>query len=244
MNKHSKTWPTAEVLAIPVDCLSKDTLVAELLQRIQQRETIHLVTMNAEMAYAAHSDPAHMQLLQAADIVIPDGIGVVWALGHQGIPVQRLPGIELTQALLDQAVGQHLRVGILGASPETLAALQTVLQARWPDLILPVLQDGYFSPEQEADIVQQIQAAELDILFVALGVPRQEEWIQRHQTALNVPLMMGVGGSFDVLSGRLERAPELMQRLHLEWLFRLLQQPSRWRRMLALPKFVVEVLRR
>ncbi len=244
MKKHSKTWPTAKVLEIPVDCLTKESLVNELLNRIQARDQVHLVTMNAEMAYAAHLNPEHLQLLQAADIVIPDGIGVVWALGHQGVPVQRLPGIELTQALLEQAETKHLRVGVLGSSPETLAALETVLNSRWPALETPIFQDGYFTEEQENGILEQIKAADLDLLFVALGVPRQEEWIQRYQSQLGIPLMMGVGGSFDVLSGRLERAPELMQRLHLEWFFRLVQQPSRWRRMLALPKFVVEVLRR
>lgn len=244
MKTNAKTWPTAKVLGIQVDCIQREELLEALRDRIAtQTLPWHVVTMNAEMAEAAQRDPKVMALLQQADLVIPDGIGIVWALKQQGIQVQRLPGVELVESLLQRAPEKQWRIGILGSSPETLAAFQALLPQRFGAVKLVFCQHGYFQPETEPELVAAIQAAQPDLLFVALGVPRQEDWIARHRNTLQVPILMGVGGSFDVLSGHLKRAPLWMRRLHLEWFFRLLQQPSRWRRMLALPRFVIKVLR-
>jgi len=243
--KHKlKNWPTSSLLGIPLDCPDKPGLLAYLLACVSEGQTpCHVVTINAEMAYAASQDAELMQLLQQADVVIPDGIGVVWALRRQGLQVQRVPGVEVVEALFQLAPEKDLRLAILGSSTDTLSALKTLLPKRFGGVELVFAHHGYFQPAEEAALVAQIQAAQPDILFVALGVPRQEAWIARHRSALAVPVMMGVGGSFDVISGRLERAPAWMRRLHLEWFFRLLQQPSRWRRMLALPQFVLKVMR-
>lgn len=243
MKTEVKNWPQAHLLGIPVDCLTRQTLLDYLLEQRGRTGSCHLVTMNAEMAYAASQEPETMALLQQADLIIPDGIGVVWALAQQGVKVQRLPGVELVEALFQLAPQKDLRLAILGSSPETLAAFESQIPERFGAVELVYSRNGYFAPVEEAAIVAAIREARPDILFVALGVPRQEAWIARYREVLGVPVLMGVGGSFDVLSGHLQRAPAWMRRLHLEWFFRLLQQPSRWRRMLALPRFVIKVLR-
>lgn len=239
----SKTWPSTKLLEIPVDCPSKQALLDWLYSQAQTADnTCQLVTMNAEMAYAASENPDFLKILQQADVIIPDGIGVVWALKRQGIQVDRLPGVELVESLFKQSPQRGLRLGILGSSPETLKAFKATLSPEVQQQLV-YCQDGYFKPEQQAEILAAIQTAKPEILFVALGVPRQEAWIAQQRQHLAIPVMMGVGGSFDVLSGRLQRAPLWMRKAHLEWLYRLYQQPSRWRRMLALPQFVLKVLR-
>lgn len=243
MKTEVKNWPLAHLLGIPVDCLTQPILLEHLLAQRGGSGSCHLVTMNAEMAYAATQEPETLALLQQADLIIPDGIGVVWALTRQGVRVQRLPGVELVEALFQLAPQQGLRLAILGSSPETLAAFEAQIPERFGAVELVYSRNGYFQPAEEAGIVAAIREARPDMLFVALGVPRQEAWIARHRQSLGVPVLIGVGGSFDVLSGQLQRAPLWMRRLHLEWFFRLLQQPTRWRRMLALPRFVIKVLR-
>lgn len=245
MKQLSKPWPSTRLLGIPVDCPRREDLLATLLAHLRARgASSHIVTMNAEMAYSASEDPAFFQLLQQADVIIPDGIGVVWALGHAGVKVQRLPGVELVEALFKAAAQTPIKLAILGSSEETLLAFQAQMPERFGAVELVYARNGYFTQVDEAEILTALQQAAPDVLFVALGVPRQEAWIAQHRADLNIPVMMGVGGSFDVLSGRLNRAPAWMRSMHLEWLYRLLQQPSRWRRMLALPKFVLKVLRR
>jgi len=242
MKTINKDWPVTSLLDISVDCPSKAGLLRYFEAQIQAKEQTHVVTMNAEMAYSATQDQAFKDLLNQADIVIPDGIGVVWALGKQGVKVQRLPGVELVETLLQTSPSTGLNWAILGSSSATLAALPESLKKRLGEFKAPVyLHNGFFSPDQIPGIVAEINASQPDVLFVALGVPKQEQFIAQWRKELNVPLLMGVGGSFDVLSGQLKRAPVWMQRMHLEWFYRLLQQPSRWRRMLALPKFVLKV---
>ncbi|HEY9840244.1 MAG TPA: WecB/TagA/CpsF family glycosyltransferase [Candidatus Obscuribacterales bacterium] len=245
MNTVSKSWPTTRLLGIPVDCPGREQLLNHLIAHAKSpdRDSWHLVTMNAEMADAATRDRAFFDILQQADVIIPDGIGVVWALGHEGIKVQRLPGVELVEELFRRADGAGLRLGILGSSPETLGAFQDQIPAKFGKVELVFCQNGYFKADEEQEILARMRAARPDILFVALGVPKQEAWIAKHRAELGIPIMMGVGGSFDVISGRLQRAPAWMRRAHLEWLYRLYQQPTRWRRMLALPRFVLKVLR-
>lgn len=244
MSTLTKPWESTRLLDIVVDCPKRNDLLDWLFQQAKTRgRSCHMVTMNAEMAYAATQEPAFMQVLNQADLIIPDGIGVVWALKRQGIQIQRLPGVELVEAIFKAATAQNLKLAILGSSPDTLAAFTAKLDTATREQALVFCQDGYFKPEQEADLIERLQQAQPDILFVALGVPRQENWIASHRDSLRIPVLIGVGGSFDVLSGRLQRAPVWMQRMHLEWLYRLYQQPTRWRRMLALPQFVMKVLR-
>ena len=234
------SWTVTQVLGVQV-AVSANVFAAAL--ELKQRGGGQIVTLNAEMTMAAKADPALGAAIAQADLVIPDGAGVVWALGRQGYRVRRSPGIELARQLLVYAAAHRWWVALVGASPEVMELLVARLRAEIPDLDLAFAIHGYQNPEQWPGIEQQLQQARPDLVLVALGVPRQETWIQRlHQDQPG--LWMGVGGSFDVWSGTKQRAPHWMGRLQIEWLYRLIQEPSRWRRMLALPAFAWAVLRR
>lgn len=244
---HTKNWVTSSLLDIEIDCLGRQAALKLIEDTLSRRahdsdpatKSLQIVTMNAEMAYAATQDPALLTLLQQAEVVLPDGIGVVWALERQGVSVERVPGIDLVKTLLQKP----LKIAILGSHPDTISALTPILAKDYPKAEVVFCHHGYFDDDTETQLIEQLKTCGADLLFVALGVPRQEQWIQAHLD-LSIPVMIGVGGSFDVISGRLQRAPVWMQQARLEWFFRLLQQPSRWRRMLALPLFVKTVLSR
>lgn len=226
------------VLGIAVHAC-RDAFAAALA--LQARGGGQVVTLNAEMTMAARADAALGEVIEAAELVIPDGAGVVWALGRQGLRVPRSPGIELARRLLEHGGRQGWRVALVGASPATMERLRERLAAEIPGLDLVLACHGYQSAEAWPGLEHQLLALHPDLVLVALGVPRQETWI--HGLHPRSGLWMGVGGSFDVWAGMKKRAPTWMGTLQIEWLYRLLQEPQRWRRMLALPEFAWAVLR-
>lgn len=230
--------PQAKVLGIPVN-VCENVLDAALA--LQERGGGQIVTLNAEMTMAALADPALAAAIRQADLVIPDGAGVVWALGRQGIKVRRAPGIELARQLLEEAAARGWRVALVGSSPGVLESLCHRLVKEIPGLPLVMAIHGYSDPRAWPELEQRLLSMNPDLTLVALGVPRQELWIQSLPHPL-LGLWMGVGGSFDVWAGTKKRAPRWMGRIHLEWLYRLIQEPARWRRMMALPAFMRAVL--
>jgi N-acetylglucosaminyldiphosphoundecaprenol N-acetyl-beta-D-mannosaminyltransferase len=230
--------PRAHVLGLPVSVCA-DVLAAAVA--LQERGGGQIVTINAEMCMAALADPALEAAIRGADLVIPDGAGVVWALKRQGIRVRRAPGIELARQLLEHAAAVGWRVALVGSTPQVLERLCAQLVREIPGLKLVMAIHGYGDPRAWPELKERLLSLDPDLTLVALGVPRQELWIQSLPHPL-YGLWMGVGGSFDVWAGTKKRAPQWMGRLHLEWLYRLLQEPSRWRRMLALPAFARAVI--
>ncbi len=204
----------------------------------------HLVaTANAEMVMAAGQDADLAGILAGADLVVPDGAGVVWAARQLGHPIrERVAGIDLALALLARAAAEGWRVFFFGAAPGIADRAAEAAAARWPGLAVAGVRHGYFTAAESDGIAAEIKAAGPDILLAALGVPKQEKWLAANAAALAVPLAMGVGGAFDVMAGIATRAPLWMQRAGLEWLYRLGCEPRRFRRMLALPRFVLRVL--
>jgi len=201
-----------------------------------------IVTLNAEMTMAARANPELGAVIEAAELVIPDGAGVVWALGRQGFRVRRAPGIELARALLEHAADHGWKVALVGASPAVMDTLVERLRRELPGLNLVVASHGYRSAAEWPGFERQLLEARPDLVLVALGVPRQETWIRSLAGGRQGGLWMGVGGSFDVWAGTKQRAPRWMRTLQIEWLYRLVQEPTRWRRMLALPEFAWAVL--
>jgi N-acetylglucosaminyldiphosphoundecaprenol N-acetyl-beta-D-mannosaminyltransferase len=201
-----------------------------------------VVTLNAEMTMAARANPELAAVIEAAELVIPDGAGVVWALGRQGFRVRRAPGIELARRLLEHAASHQWRVALVGASPEVMDTLVGRLRRELPGLDLVVASHGYLQAAEWPELERRLLAARPDLVLAALGVPRQETWI-RGLAGRRSGLWMGVGGSFDVWAGTKKRAPKWMRALQIEWLYRLVQEPTRWRRMLALPEFAGAVLK-
>jgi N-acetylglucosaminyldiphosphoundecaprenol N-acetyl-beta-D-mannosaminyltransferase len=230
----------ARVLGVPVHVCG-DVVAAALA--LHARGGGQIVTLNAEMTMAARADPELGAVIEAAELVIPDGAGVVWALGRQGQRVRRAPGIELARRLLEHAASHGWRVALVGGSPAVMASLQRRLAAELPGLDLVVASHGYLGPAEWPPLQRQLLAAPPDLVLVALGVPRQETWIRGLAGRRQGGLWMGVGGSFDVWAGSKKRAPAWMGALQIEWLYRLVQEPTRWRRMLALPEFAAAVLR-
>jgi N-acetylglucosaminyldiphosphoundecaprenol N-acetyl-beta-D-mannosaminyltransferase len=227
----------ARVLGVPVDVC--DVFATALA--LHRDGGGQIVTLNAEMTMAARADRALGAVIEAAQLVIPDGAGVVWALGRQGYMVRRTPGIETARRLLDHATAHGWRVALVGASPEVMERLQGRLTGQLPGLKLVFTAHGYQSSDAWPDLERDLINAQPDLVLAALGVPRQELWIQRLRPG-HPGLWMGVGGSFDVWAGVKKRAPDWMSTLQIEWLYRLLKEPTRWRRMLALPAFMRDVL--
>lgn len=209
------------------------------------RRTHRVVTLNAEMAQLGLQDPGLAGAIRGADLVVADGAGVVWAARHRGTPLPaRLPGVELVSAVAERASIMGWSLYLLGAKPGVADEAGRNLCARYPGLRIAGVQHGYFDAAEEEQVVRRIRDAGPDVLFAGLGAPRQETWLASRAGELNVPVAMGVGGSFDVISGRVARAPGWLQRLGFEWLYRLGKDPRRWRRYLALPRFTWSVLKR
>mgnify|MGYP003590556378 CR=1 FL=1 len=234
---------TVTVLDIPIAAITMKQAVAAVEDFITAKKTHLIATANAEMIMMAQQDGELASILKQADLVVPDGAGVVWASRYLGHPVpERVAGYDLSQQLLQQAAQKGYRVYFFGAAPGIAVQAQAVAVARYPGLHIVGVRDGYFSVQEEDEIIAEIKASQSDILLVALGVPKQEKWLAKNLHRLATPVAMGVGGTFDVMAGVVERAPLWMQQASLEWLYRLLQQPQRFLRMLALPQFVLRVL--
>ena len=228
-----------QVLGVPVDAC-RDVFAAAI--GLHSSGGGRVVTLNAEMTMAARSHPPLGRAIASAELVIPDGAGVVWSLSRQGVRVLKTAGIELAWTLLGYAASHGWRVALVGASPDVMGHLRRILPEAFPGLKLVMAVDGY-QPEQAWPEIEAALADEApDLVLIALGVPRQEIWSHQHQSG-KAGLWMGVGGSFDVWAGLKKRAPRWMCSLQVEWLYRLVQEPSRWQRMLVLPAFVWAVLR-
>ncbi len=226
------------VLGIPVDAC-RDVQAAAI--GLHARGGGRIVTLNAEMTMTARSLLELGQAIEGADLVIPDGAGVVWALSRQRISVVKTAGIELAWTLLGYAAAHGWRVALVGAAPAVMDILRQSLPERLPGLNLVMTEDGFQPAEAWNGIETELQQLKPDLVLVALGVPRQEIWSKQMCGGLK-SLWMGVGGSFDVWAGVKRRAPKWMCSLQIEWLYRLIKEPSRWRRMLSLPAFVWAVL--
>ena len=231
------------VLGIPVDSITMESAVAKIEVFIQEASPHLIATANAEMIMLAQQDGELSDILKHASLVVPDGAGVVWAARYQGNEVhERVAGFDLTQRLLAEAAQKEYRVYFFGAGPGIAEKAKQTAEARYPGINIVKTRDGYFTAADENEIVEDIVRAQPHILLVALGVPKQEKWLMRNLHRLQVPVAIGVGGTLDVMAGAVKRAPLWMQQANLEWLYRLLKQPQRAIRMLALPRFVLKVI--
>jgi len=231
-----------KIFGIPFAKVTFTEAVNILQNHLRKNEPLHIITANPEVVMYALQDNNYSQILKEAQMIVPDGIGVVLLSKKWGVNKlpERIAGYDLLHALLKFADLEKRRVFLFGAKEEVNNLAYQKIQKLYPEAVLAGRRNGYFSQEEEELIVEQIAQAKPDILFVALGVPRQEEFIYKYKDKLNSTIMIGVGGSFDVLAGTVKRAPVTWQKIGLEWLFRLLQEPKRWRRMLSLPRFLIK----
>ena len=245
-------FPTVNILGFPVARLSMIQVLEQIASAIQNHrqqpgKTLHIVTANAEIIYRAHADQALGQLLLSADLITPDGTGTVRAAQMLGQPVpERVTGIDLMWQLAPLAAKKDWSLYLLGAAEETVAGAVKVLQGKYPTLRIIGWHNGYFNNEAKPAVIQGILDCQPDILFVALGFPGQDRFIREMAatTATGLPAVsIGVGGSFDAINGNVKRAPLWIQRMNLEWAYRIAQNPQRIGRAMALPKFVWAVWR-
>lgn len=242
--RQSEQVPTISIFGLSVSRMNMKDTVEYLTMAIQSRQVHQVITANPIMIMAALENPAYMQVMQNAELLVPDGTGVVWASEKAGKPVpERVAGFDLLHELLRVGESYKWRVYLLGSTKEVIEATSSRLKELYPGVVICGLRDGFFGPNEDQEVIAHIREAAPDLLFVARGADTQEPWISRYKQELNVPVMMGVGGSFDVISGKSKRAPKMMQKLRMEWLYRLMKEPSRYKRMLALPKFAMKVLR-
>jgi len=220
-----------------------------LVDRLHQHKGCHVVTLNAEMTMQAEHNPPLAEIIHHAELVIPDGAGVVLYLKLHGKQVTRCPGIELSEALLKQSAHFNAELQNLTPHPSSWSVLfyggalgvadqaAEALKKQMPGLEIAGTQHGYLTPQDEPIFLKMLQTLQPRLIFVGLGVPRQELWIAQHRHLCPNAVWIGVGGSFDIWAGTKSRAPAWLADNHLEWMYRLYQEPWRWRRMLALPKF-------
>jgi N-acetylglucosaminyldiphosphoundecaprenol N-acetyl-beta-D-mannosaminyltransferase len=238
------TPDTISILGIPVHAVT----AAEALERVEgfmAGPRLHqIATVNPEFVMAAQNDAEFRRILDAADLCLPDGVGLLYAARRLGRPLpERVPGSAFVYQMAERAAARGWPLFLLGAAPGVAEAAARVLCDRYPGLRVTGTYAGSPDPASDEAIVGRINDSGATLLFVAYGAPKQDKWIDRNRTALTtVRAAIGVGGSLDFITGRAVRAPRWMQDAGLEWLHRLYKEPWRWRRMLALPRFAVRVL--
>jgi N-acetylglucosaminyldiphosphoundecaprenol N-acetyl-beta-D-mannosaminyltransferase len=223
----------AELLGLSFDAVTMQTAVTRCLAFCHARRASHMiVTANAAHLCMMRRDAELARACRAAHLTVADGMSVVWALRASGQPApERVAGIDLMARLLAAAGEQRLRVYFLGARREVVAELAERCRVRYPGIEVAGFRDGYFGPADHPAIVEEIRASGAHMLFVGMPTPFKETWCERHRQRLEVPVIMGVGGSFDVLAGFVRRAPRWLQAMGLEWLWRLLMEPRKlWKR--------------
>ncbi|WP_394218220.1 WecB/TagA/CpsF family glycosyltransferase [Halobacillus trueperi] len=229
-----------QFLGVDVSSYSYEQLKQNIITDINQNKQSFIVAINPEKILQAQKDAELMRLLNKATYQIPDGVGVLLASKiNRGDISQRVTGIDMLLTLCEQAADHDKSVFLYGAKPGVADKAKDSLKKKYPNLKIAGVIDGY--EKDEARIIQTINEAQPDILFVALGSPKQEYWILDHMKDLNVKIFQGVGGSFDVISGRVKRAPDIFQRFGLEWLYRLVTEPWRIKRQIKLPSFLFKV---
>lgn len=232
-----------EILGVPVHQVTKKQAIERIMQFMKQEGCHKVYTPNPEIIMAARRDPELKKALKEADLVVPDGIGVVIASKFTKNKLsERVPGYDLVQKLFRGMEKKQGTVYFLGSAPGVAHKAADKMQEKYPGLRILGVRNGYFNKEEEKKIVRQINDAKPDLLLVGLGAPKQEKWVHKYYKDLQVKVCIGVGGSFDVMSGKVKRAPILFQKIGLEWFYRLIIQPTRWKRMLQLPLFMYIVI--
>jgi len=207
---------------------------------------LHVITLTPEMCIRARNDAKFREIIGHAGMVVPDGVGVVWGQRKlTGMEVEKIPGIDLATWCLEETNRIRGKVYLLGAKPDVVEKTASVLASKYPDLVIAGYHDGYFGSDEEKLIVQAISVANPHILLVAMGYPAQERFISNNIDSINCSVAIGIGGSFDVWSGYVKRAPAFFRKTGSEWLYRIFSQPrERLRRFPELVKFVFMVLNR
>jgi len=241
--ENNKVVEEIKILSVPVTVFdSYSHAVETIISRIKNQQKSFCVAISPEKIYRIESDNDLAQIVKSADIHICDGIGTAIAARIlTGRKIRRITGVQLFQDLISRCAIEGLKVFMLGASAESNKSACEKLLMKYPDLKIVGQQDGYFN--DNTAIVRMINDSRADMLFVAMGSPKQEKWIGKFRDEINALFCMGVGGTFDVVAGQVKWAPKFFRKTGSEFLYRLIKEPNRWRRYLTLPKIVMMVLK-
>ncbi len=235
------SFENIKILDIRVDKLTKKQALAEFERLLDTEGCSLIVTLNAEMVEKASREPQLAKIINTADMVIPDGVGLLYASKIKGEPIEeKVAGVEFAESAIEVCAGKGRKVFLLGGKPGIAQIAAEKLCEKYPDLLIAGTRDGYFKPEEEDEIVRRINESGADFLCVGMGFPRQELFIDRRRGQLAAKIAVGVGGSLDIWSGTLKRAPQFFLDNGLEWLYRMVQEPWRFKRLPALSAFLIK----
>ncbi|HTZ56122.1 MAG TPA: WecB/TagA/CpsF family glycosyltransferase [Candidatus Acidoferrum sp.] len=230
---------SVEILGCRLDLLDQNEATEAILRFARDDSGALIVTLGTEMVVYAQHDPAFRDVLNASALSLCDTVGVLTVARQGGAPLrERVTGVDLVERLCQRAAKEGLPVYFFGGAEGVAADAAAILEVRFPGLIVAGTRNGFFSSEEESAIADAIRESGARIVFVGLGSPRQELWLARNLSATGSGAGIGIGGSLDVISGRVKRAPMIWRRLGVEWLYRLVREPQRFRRQLSLPYFV------
>ncbi len=230
---------SVQILGCRVDAIDADDAAERILELAMHGDGAQIVTLGTEMVVAAQKDERFREVVNASALSLCDTVGVLTIARRRGAALhERVTGVELTDRLCSLAAARGVPVFFLGGAEGVAADAAAILEVRYPGLVVAGTRNGYFSDAESAEVASAIRESGAKLLFAGMGSPRQEFWLAEHLRETGCGAGIGVGGSLDVLGGRVVRAPRLMRRYGLEWLYRLGKEPHRWRRQLALPAFV------
>jgi len=240
----NKLKETTEILTLKINNITMDDLIDELMDELKTETKNIIFTPNSEIVVRAYDDPEYARILNSADYLVPDGAGLLLAAKILGEPLpERVAGYDLMRNLLHKVSDKDYSVYFLGGKPGIIDLAVKNVKEELPEINMAGFHHGYLDRSDKKEIVKEINRIKPDLLFVGMGVPLQEEFFDTNFHNLDIKLGLAVGGSFDVLAGHTERAPLWMQKMYLEWFYRLLQEPKRIGRMLALPRFLMLVFK-
>jgi len=229
------------ILGVKVSCVNFQQAMSQIERFIRSQKPHQVITLNPEFVITAQKDKEFKEIINKGDLVVPDGIGIVWASRLMGSPLkERVTGVELVWSLSKLASHKGYSIFFLGGREGVAKQTAFNLKKHYPKLKVAGTESG--SP-YDPTLIPKISSKKPTILFVAFGHPKQEKWIFKYKNRLGIPVMIGVGGAFDFISQRVKRAPVWIQKIGLEWFYRLLKQPSRWKRQLSLIQFAFLIIK-
>lgn len=227
------------ILGINVDSVTLSESVGRCEELALGNGLSQVVTLNPEMVMGSLKSSSFLRILEDAELIIPDGHGIIWGAERLGTPLkEQVPGIELFKALLKRGSEKGYSIYLYGAAPEVVEKTVENIKREYPGIKIAGYSHGYIKGSEVEDLLKTIDELRPDFLFVALGSPKQEQFIGACKPRLSHGVAIGVGGSFDVLSGSVKRAPKWIRKIHMEWLYRSLRDPSRLKRIFVIPKYM------
>lgn len=237
------TQTRKKVLGYGIDLVSFSEALCKVDDSIRDKSGMQIVTINPEMINQGHAIPEMDEILKNAEMILPDGVGIKIALKLKGINQERIAGIEFAKKIIELCAKNGYKIALFGAKQEVIEKTEENLLKEYPELKIVYTRNGYFSKEEEQQIKEDIKNAGPDVIFTALGAPKQEIFNKEMKQLLPGSVFIGIGGSFDVWSGMVQRAPEIWQKTGLEWLYRTLKEPQRFKRIFpTLPLFLIKVI--